>query len=190
MRSYRFLSFSLLGSCFLLLLAASPAKAQCGTNTVGFGDVGIVANNPFHAEVTRTTTGHTDMEAILRKKYPRLVARDSQGRIRTETVVGEFKHDNGPDAGTKVEARVILICDPVAQTITHIDTATATAKIVHSRPSAPSAGGLKSTTPRTFCSSRMPSSRQASRFKVEDLGDQTIEGVEAHGERIDRKSVV
>jgi hypothetical protein len=77
-----------------------------------------------------------------------------------------------------------MICDPVAQTMTQIDTATLTAKIIHSRPSTASAGSLKSATPRTFCASRMPSSRQASRFKVEDLGDQTIEGVEAHGERM------
>jgi hypothetical protein len=184
MRSHRFLSSALMSTCFALLLAASPAKAQCGPNTVGFRNVGIVANNPFHAEVTRTTTGHTDMAATLRQNYPQWVARDTQGRIRTETVVGEFKHDNGPDAGSNVEARVILICDPVAQTITHIDTATATAKIVHSRYGAPSARSLKSVTPRSFCSSRMPSSHLASRFEVEDLGDQTIEGVEAHGERI------
>jgi hypothetical protein len=77
-----------------------------------------------------------------------------------------------------------MICDPVAQTLTQIDTATLTAKIIHSRPSAPRAGSLKSATPRSFCSARMSSSRQASRFQVEDLGDQAIDGVEAHGERL------
>jgi len=183
MRSHRFLAVSLLTGCFLLIFAASPAKAQCGTNTIGFGDVGIVANNPFHADVTRTTTGHTDMNATLRPNYPESVARDSQGRIRTERVGGEFKRDTGPDAGSKIELHLIMICDPVAQTTTQIDTATLTARIIHSAPSTPRTSNLKSTTPRTFCSSRMLSSRQPSRFQIEDLGEQTIEGVEAHGER-------
>jgi hypothetical protein len=185
MRSHRFLSFSLLTICFAVLFAASPTKAQCGPNIIGFGEIGVVANNPFHAEVTHTTTSHTDVEPALRLNYPEWVARDSQGRIRTERIAGEFKRDTGPDAGSNVEAHLIRICDPIAQTMTQIDTATLTAKIIHSRPSAPSAGTLKSsTTPRSFCSTRMSSSRQASRFNVEDLGEQTIEGVEAHGERI------
>src|SRR5579863_9460028 len=159
MRSHRFLSFSLLTSCFLLLLAPSSAKAQCGTNTIGYGDVGDGSGNPFHAEVTRTSTGHTDMKATLRPTFPEWVARDSQGHI-------------------------IMICDPAAQTMTQIDTATATARIIHSRPSAPRSSELRSISPRSFCSSRLPSARAAAHLQVEDLGIQIIEGVEAHGERI------
>jgi|SRR5579863_1710001 len=184
MRSHRFLSFSLLTSCFLLLLAPSSAKAQCGTNTIGYGDVGDGSGNPFHAEVTRTSTGHTDMKATLRPTFPEWVARDSQGRIRIERVVGEFKRDTGPDAGSKVEGHIIMICDPAAQTMTQIDTATATARIIHSRPSAPRSSELRSISPRSFCSSRLPSARAAAHLQVEDLGIQIIEGVEAHGERI------
>jgi hypothetical protein len=183
MRSHRCLSFSLLTTCFLLLLAASSTKAQCGPNTVGVGDVGIITNNPFHAEVTHTTTGHTDMNATLRPHFPEWVARDGQGRIRTERIAGEFKRDTGPDAGSKVEAHIIMICDPIAQTMTQIDTATLTAKIIHSRPSAPRATGLQLAPRRSYCSTRLPSDRMAGRLPVQDLGYQTIEGVEAHGER-------
>jgi hypothetical protein len=167
----------------LLLFAASSAKAQCSSNIIGFGDVGVVTGNPFHAEVTRTTTGRTPMNAILRRNYPESVARDSQGRIRTERVVGDFEHDNGPEGGSTVEMHIILICDPVAETVTQIDTASATARIIHSRPSAPRSGGLQPVARRSFCPSRMPSNRVGQRIQVEDLGDQIIEGLEAHGER-------
>jgi hypothetical protein len=184
MRSHRFISVSLLTSCFALLFAASSTKAQCGSNVIAFGDIGVVSGNPFHAEVTRITTGHTDMNAALRPNYPELIARDSQGRIRTERVAGEFKRDTGPDAGSKVEMHMILICDPVAQTWTQIDTATLTAKIIHSRPSAPRSGALQQGTLRSFCSSRLSLARNVARFQAEDLGIQIIEGVEAHGERI------
>jgi hypothetical protein len=184
MRPHPLFSFSLLSGCFLSLLAASSAKAKCGSNIIGFGDIGVVAGNPFHAEVTRTTTGHTDTKAALRPNYPEWVARDSQGRIRTERVAGEFKRDTGPDAGSKVELHLIMICDPVAQTLTQIDTATLTAKIIHSRPSAPRSGALQQGTRRSFCSTRLSSARNAARFQVEDLGDQMIEGLEAHGERV------
>jgi hypothetical protein len=77
-----------------------------------------------------------------------------------------------------------MICDPVAQTLTQIDTATLTARIIHSRPSAPRSGALQQGTPRSFCSSRLSSARNAARFQAEDLGDQIIEGLEAHGERV------
>jgi hypothetical protein len=184
MRSCLLLPFSLVSGCVLLLLSASSAQSQCSANTIGFGDVGVVANNPFHADVTLITTGHTEMNATLRPYFPESVARDSQGRVRTERVAGEFKRDTGPDAGSKVELHLITICDPVAQTLTQIDTATLTARIIHSRPSATRSGALQNGTRRAFCSSRLSSARNAARFQVEDLGDQIIEGLEAHGERV------
>jgi len=186
MRSYLRLPFLVLGG-FFLLLSTSAANAQCGVNTLGFGDAGLVAGNPFHAEIVVTRSGSTELMSTL-ATTPRSVARDSQGRVRSERVTGEFKHDNGVDAGKTVQGRLIMICDPVAQTLTEIDTLNATAKIIHSRPSALSvpghSPGLSAAPPhRTFCSSRQPSNRGANE-SVEDLGDQTIEGIQAHGVRI------
>jgi hypothetical protein len=183
MRSHRFLSVSLLTSCFALLFAASSAQAQCGRNTLGYGDVGIVANNPFHADVVVTPSGSAELRSPLLQR-PLSVARDTQGRVRIERVGGEFQHDNGPETGSKVREHTITICDPVAETLTRINTVNATATIIHSRPSAPSSAGLRSIAPRSFCSSRLPSARAAAHPQVEDLRTQIIEGVEAHGERI------
>src|SRR5271155_1389693 len=136
MRSLRFLSFPLLTSCSLLLVAASSTKAQCGRNTLGYGDVGIVANNPFHAEMVVTPSRSPEFHSPLVQR-PLSVARDTQGRVRIERVGGEFKRDNGPETGSQVQEHTITICDPVAETLTRINTVNATATIIHSRPSAP-----------------------------------------------------
>jgi hypothetical protein len=183
MRSYRFLFCSLLSTCILLLVAASSTKAQCGRNTRGYEDVGVVANNPFHAEMVVTPSGSAELRSPLVQR-PVSVARDTQGRVRIERVGGEFKRDNGPEAGSTVQEHTITICDPVAETLTRINTANATATIIHSRPSAPLSSDLQPTTRRSFCSLRLPSDRLAAHLQVEDLGIQTIEGVEAHGVRI------
>jgi hypothetical protein len=78
---------------------------------------------------------------------------------------------------------MIMICDPVAQTLTRIDTLNKTATIIHSRPSAPSTSGTSRLQPahtRTFCSSQL---RISMHLGGEDLGVKTIEGVEAKGVR-------
>jgi hypothetical protein len=179
MRSFLRLSFGLLSGCCLLLLFASTTQAQCGVNTVGYGDVGIVTGNPFHAEGVVTRAGTTALMSTILPQ-PRTVARDSEGRIRTERVGGEYKRHTGTQAGSNVEEHWITICDPVAQTLTQIDTLNATAKIIHSRLSAPNSAAFRK---RTYCSTRLLSDRNT-HVQVEDLGNQIIEGVEAHGVRI------
>jgi len=98
-------------TCFSLLVSAAPANAQCTANMIGFGNIGIVANNPFQAEVV-TTSGPGEPVSLI-ARYPELISRDSQGRVRTERVAGQFKRNTGPDAGTKAEVHLIMICDPV-----------------------------------------------------------------------------
>lgn len=170
-------------ACALTFVSAPSARAQCGVNSLGYGDVGIVSGNPFQAEIVVIRSRATALSSAIPPRLPELVARDSAGRVRVERVSGEFQYDNGPDAGTKTLQHRITICDPVAQTMTEINTLDATAKIVHSRPSAPSSSRLQPVQTRTFCSSRLLLGRDG-RIKREDLGDQTIEGVVAHGVRI------
>jgi hypothetical protein len=177
-------------ACLSLLLPASPAYAQCGVNTLGYGNIGIVKDNPFRAEIVITFTPPLPLAESLRRK-PELVARDTQGRIRTERVVGEYKRNTGAEAGSTAEQRLIIICDPVAQTLTQIDTLNATARIIHSRPSAlnslrpvdPNAPHFEPRPVHTFCESRLMLGARAGRFGADDLGFQTIEGVQAHGTR-------
>jgi hypothetical protein len=183
MRPNPILPLRLAAACFLLFLSASSAKAQCGVNTVGFGDVGIVSGNPFHAEVVVTRPGSTEMASTIAPRFPELVARDSQGRVRTEKITGPYRHDNGAEEGTIADRHLVMICDPIAQTLTRIDTLDATAEIIHSRPSAPNSPRPQSAPARTFCSSRL-FLNHAGQMRGEDLGVQTIQGVEAHGERI------
>jgi hypothetical protein len=179
------LRFCLAAACFALLLsaAAPSANAQCGVNTTGFGDLGIVTNNPFHAEVVFTRPDANEVVSTIEPRHPELVARDSQGRVRTERLAGEYLHDNGAEAGTKVVQRIIMICDPVAQTLTQLDTLNATARIMHSRPSAPNSSRANGAPAHTFCSSRLLLNHPGHVPGPEDLGVQTIEGVEAHGVR-------
>ena len=183
MRSHLLLSLALLSGSLLLLFSAPSARAQCGINTMGFGDVGVVSGYPFHAEITVTTASSADTmrKSALRSNNPQWLARDGLGRIRTERVTGEFQRDNGPEAGSKVQGRVIVICDPVAETMTQIDTLNLTAKIIHSRPSARSA---LAGTQRSICSARLLAGHPVGRFPVEDLGTRTTAGVEARGERV------
>jgi len=173
------LPFCLITVCVSLLVSATPANAQCGANSVGYGNVGIGTDNPFHAEIV-TTPGPTEPESIV-TRYPKLVARDSQGRIRIDSVAKEIKRDTGPDAGTKVEQHIIVICDPVAQTMTQLDALNSTAKILRSPPSAPNSSRVQGT-PRTFCSTRVRLNPREGVVGT-DLGAHTIQGVEAHGAR-------
>jgi hypothetical protein len=175
MRTDRLFNLRFASACFLFCAAGMPVRAQCGVNSLGFGNIGIVANNPFQAEVVTT---HPESSSLgSRLEY---VARDNQGRIRTDRTAGKYKHDTGPEAGTEAEERMIMICDPIAQTLTRIDTLNKTATIIHSRPSAPSTSRLQPAHARTFCSSRLLIGLH---LGGEDLGVKTIEGVEAHGEQ-------
>jgi hypothetical protein len=180
MRSYRLLPLGLISFSFFLLVSASPAKAQCSANVIGFGDVGVVPQNAFHADVVFTRSGPPVPVHSSLLQRPRSVARDAQGRVRSEGVTGEYKHDTGADAGSNAEEHIIRICDPIAQTLTQIDTLNSSAKIIHSQPSAPSSTPRR----RSFCESRLPLNHTSPATSVEDLGTQTIEGVEAHGVRI------
>jgi hypothetical protein len=180
MRSCLRLFFWLMSACFLSFVSAPSSQAQCGVNTIGFGDVGLVPGNPFHAEIVSTSSRPSPLQSALAQRGPELVARDGEGRARTERVTGPFKRDTGPEAGNQVQQHIIMICDTSAQTLTQIDTLNATAKIIHSVPSAPISPAFPG---RSFCSTRLPSNRVAHQ-PVEDLGDQVIEGVQAHGVRM------
>jgi hypothetical protein len=170
--------FSLAGISLLLFVA--PANAQCGPSTSAFFNIGLAPGNPFQAQKLTTVSGSPRLQGETVRHEPVLLARDGQGRIRSERVAGKFKHDTGTEAGTEAIEHLITICDPVAQTITTLDTLNKTAKIVHARDnsvrSAPNSQ-------RSFCSTRIPF-QNSPNTQTENLGHQIIEGVDAEGVRI------
>jgi hypothetical protein len=174
------LPFCLVAICFSLMFFAAPADAQCAANMISFSDIGVVTNNFFQAEVV--TTRSPSLPESLMTQYPELIARDSQGRVRTERVAGEFQRPAGPDAGTKARVHLIVICDPVAQTTTQLDTMTLTAHIRRLPPDAPNSPRVQ-TTQHPFCSVRLLLNDLDDVDGV-DLGVQNIQGLEARGSRI------
>jgi hypothetical protein len=186
MRSNLFRHSCLSIGCFLLL--ASAASAQCSKSTIGYSEVGVVSGNPFRAQIVHTTTAKSpNIQNALVQPRTESVARDTQGRILRDIVTGEFERDTGPEAGSTVEEHAITICDPTAETLTEIDTMNATAKIIHAR-SAAAAKHSAAPASRSFCSrqSAFHENLQSTQMSFQDLGTQTIEGIEAHGVRTTR----
>ena len=60
MRTDLFSFRPLLLCAFFWVLSASSASAQCSASAVAFGDVSMVPNNPFHAEVVTTGGGRRE----------------------------------------------------------------------------------------------------------------------------------
>jgi len=178
--------YVLLCASILAFLFSMPvASAQCTRATNGFMNVGVVPNNPFRAELVTNNEGSLPFLAsgsLLQK--PQLIARDSQGRVRIERVAGKYKMDSGPDQGQELDQHLIYVCDPVSQTLTQIDTLNRTARITHFGHS------IKllppTTTPATQSSICATKDRLVSiaNSKSEDLGNQTILGLQAHGTRL------
>ena len=156
-----------------VLCGAGEATAQCGPGAVGFAYVGVVAGNPFQAEtVTTMTLG--EGESVKTGERPGNVLRDRKGRIRSERVTAKYKVKTGDDTGKEVESRIILICDPVAQTLTELDPLGKTARVRRW-----SQDGTTNTwnQSQNYCAALFVFS------DLEDLGHRTIEGFDTEGRR-------
>jgi len=172
-------------SLFIFFLFCVTASAQLTTTTLA-GTVGILAlpgvkGAPFSAEVI------TEIERILpdgnhiRQEYPGKVFRDSEGRVRRETLQ---KNADGNEFTT------ININDPVRQVSIHFSDLTGDVATLFTHPNPT----LKLTSPATAPAAQphpvgpgANSSGQPAlsntRVKPENLGDKTIEGYAVHGTR-------
>jgi hypothetical protein len=150
--------------------------AQCRGNTLAFENVATVPGNPFQAERVTTRTGSATTTATSLQVPPQLIARDVQGRVRIERVTGKYTIKSGPEAGKEVEQHAIIICDPLNETITQLDTLNKTARIFHS------ATGPTRRLLRPFCDMNRNLLRSPS-SQAEDLGHRVIAGVDAQGVR-------
>jgi len=175
---------SVVGAVAVISLgAAHPLRAQCGnTAAIGASVVSMAPANPFQAVRTITHTPPRDPrlpEPLLMK--PEAIARDSQGRVRSDSTVGEWHMESGPDAGADVKQHIVRICDPVKGEVIQLDNvnhAATTRKLTVLRNPQSSPAAV------VFC--RVP--QLAENFKgdinIEDLGHRDIEGFDAMGWRV------
>ncbi len=129
----------------------------------------VVQGAPYSAQATTQFTQALANGDHIQRTTTALVARDSQGRTRTERSFGAIGAlSAGPGAG-----RTVMIFDPVAGKSYVLDPAS-----------------------KTFRSTEIPASRLANAktrparnltsAKTEDLGTQVIQGVTAQGTRVTR----
>jgi hypothetical protein len=139
-----------------------------------------VKGAPYQAEaVTEVTQTLADGNRIMRKRTG-LVARDSEGRVRRESLLAGFG-PLGPGDGP----RLVFIHDPEARTGYVLDVDD---KLARKLPPPPA---FDSETSSGAAARRKPAPARGLRGKIkdfpegkkEDLGTQTIEGVAAQGTR-------
>jgi len=171
--------------CLLLLSFTPQAAGQCylGSNYLG---IAVRSGNPFQAEKVTTFTREPQGKIMPSLQPAALIARDSQGRVRVEVTEGKFKVEEGEGAGTETVQQMIAICDPVSQKLVRLDTLNKTATVTQT----PELGSLRNgiqpqagiQTQHSFCSVLAPMLGVGNTQK-EDLGHQTIEGMDAQGVR-------
>jgi len=171
----------------LLLSLAPRAAAQCSLGS-NYNGIALRAGSPFQAEKVTTFVHETQSQLTPPERPPALVARDGQGRIRTEMTGGKFKMEEGEGAGTEAVQHIITICDPVSQKLVRLDTLNKTAT-VQAPPLGTLRGGIhpQAGTPmqRAYCKTFAPMF-SAGDLQRDDLGHQTIEGWDTQGVRTTR----
>lgn len=178
-------SFFCLGfSAFFLLTVPHTTHAQCMTALPGLGSVSSMTGNPFEADVQDTVlnANGSGMAASVDPAHNGHVARDSQGRLRTEWSAGKFKIQNGAEQGTEVEQIHVTICDPVKHEWIQLDTLNKTATILPRRTGSPEGSAASpAINLRSFCALQSMVPPGAPENSIEDLGHRNIEGFDAVG---------
>jgi hypothetical protein len=175
-------------ACALLLL--NPCARSASTCQAGSLQIGTVSNNPFTADVVGRALEISPTEKNYQTGLiPTVhVARDSQGRVIIKTPTGWAP---GRSPYEEADFYWTTICDPVAKTTTNIrqegvyDHSEAdgngTSLVLHVT------GKVKIANDDTLSSAAQPSAfhdfSKPEAKKLEDLGEQTLLGVEAHGYR-------
>jgi hypothetical protein len=143
-----------------------------------FGMAGkVVTGAPYSAQaVTQFTQTLADGNHIQRTNTAS-VARDSQGRTRTERSVGAI----GPLAGSGSASKAVFINDPVGAMSYMLDASSHTAR------QTPAMGNRhrQAFSPGTGAASAIRQ-RSTANLKTDDLGTQVIDGLAVQGKRITR----
>jgi hypothetical protein len=136
----------------------------------------VVQGAPYSAQAVTQFTQTLSTGDHIQRTTTGSVARDSQGRTRTERSFGAI----GSLSAGRGAGKAVMIYDPVAGKSYVLDAETKTARSTaipaahsdsaHARPDGPHAR----------------SERSSAFAKTEDLGTQTIQGVSAQGKRVTR----
>lgn len=177
-------AYAVLLFLFAASLTAFPIRtaSQCFGALPGLGAISGLTGSPFQAEVKRTFLSENASVISSLGSEARQVARDSQGRVRTEWSAGKYKVRNGPDAGAEEEQLHITICDPVKGESISLDSLTQTAIVQKVNFGRQSTIPLAATTATpSFCSAQFRIAPNIPSADQTDLGHRTIEGLEAQG---------
>ncbi|HTW65322.1 MAG TPA: hypothetical protein VME17_11925 [Bryobacteraceae bacterium] len=162
------------------LLAQGPGRHMGGPGDFAmvraeFGMTNkVVQGAPYSAQaVTQFTQTLANGDHISRTTTAS-IARDSQGRTRTERPFGAI----GALSAGQTARSTVMIFDPVAAKSYVLDATSHTARSMPIRASRLAAGS--SATPRTR------PARNLANVKTEDLGTQVIQGLTAQGKRVTR----
>jgi len=164
---------------FVFFSLPARVSSQCTRSTNGFVDIATIQNNPFHAEFDATTK---DPAAPAGRRRGTM-DRDSQGRVRVEYSIHKEDNQSGQNQNQEAEPHNIVICDPVGHTLVQIDVLKHSALIYRVAPPRFLFSNASSPSQPSLCSAKPPSFSLLD-IKYEDLGTQTILGLQVHGARI------
>jgi hypothetical protein len=148
-----------------------------------FGMAGkVVTGAPYSAQaVTQFTQTLADGNHIQRTNTAS-VARDSQGRTRTERSVGAI----GPLAGSGSASKAVFINDPVGGMSYMLDANSKTARQLPGMARRSRKVADSGTQVKTESAGAMVKQRGMANVKTDDLGTQVIDGLAVQGKRITR----
>jgi len=129
----------------------------------------VVQGSPYSAQAVTQFTQTLANGDHIQRTTTGSIARDSQGRTRTERSFGAI----GALSAGRGAGRTVMIYDPVASKSYVLEPDSRTARSM--QLPAPRAGNANA-----------PASRSLASAKTEDLGTQVIQGVNAQGKRVTR----
>jgi hypothetical protein len=130
----------------------------------------VVQGSPYSAQATTQFTQSLSNGDHVQRTMTATVARDSQGRTRTERSFGAI----GALSAGRNGGRTVMIFDPVAGKSIVLEAQSKTARST-TIPAARAANSTGTRTPRSLASA-----------KTEDLGVQVMQGVNVQGKRVTR----
>lgn len=131
----------------------------------------VVQGSPYSAQAVTQFTQTLANGDHIQRTMTATVARDSQGRTRTERSLGAI----GALSSGRGSGRTVMIFDPVASKSIVLDPDSKTARSMAVPAGRPAHAGAETRAARTLAAA-----------KTEDLGTQVMQGVTAQGKRVTR----